>query len=241
MKQDSIVVPDSIKVGFEQFFNEKKYIEVEYTSSNYKFPLELTKENLYVEKFAPIYLQDIDTTRLINIFGADTVKMTDFIETLRFYNSHYYRNINDDFFKKVKTQKLENIILPIYLRDFNEAVDTNVRYILKNNFSIVDIHLNTKNYYNSEFSFYIYDKKTNTRYENFYRFEDVVYTVKNLRELDKKGKLNKLTQNQIEKKIKKMVAKDNGDRVYGNMAWGSVVIFYTTFLATIVILNVVLQ
>jgi len=147
---------------------------VEYV--NEYFPMEMKDSRIYIEKFTPIYTHDLVEFDLENIS-----ERSDLIELLRLYNEHIYRGINNETYNTIVELEAEEHIIPIYLRDFEETTDTTVRFIVKNDFSIVDVFdkmLNSSySYYSSSNNiteYYIYDREKNIRYYSFYDSDEML-------------------------------------------------------------------
>lgn len=132
-------------------------------------PMDLMDNTIYVEKFSPIYVQDLTEEQLQRIYGdRKTKNMSDFLELLNSYNVVLYRKFNDYIQGNIDELEYKGNFKQMYLRDFKESNDTNIRYIITNDFSIVDVFLDIKDEVrtvNATFSYYILDKKTGKKYK----------------------------------------------------------------------------
>ena len=64
---------------------------------DYYMPEELENAKIYVEKFSPIYIQDISEEDITRIAGEKKSKndISEFLEFLKGYNLVFYRNLNE--------------------------------------------------------------------------------------------------------------------------------------------------
>jgi len=139
-----------------------------WVESEHEIPLDLGTGQIYMEKFSPIYIQDISDSDFdrISSFHKSKSNLSDFVEFLDIYNQVFYRKINSYIDQTKEQYDWSARISPMYLRDFNESNDENYRFIIVSEHSLVDIFLSSKygEPMQKAFNFRLVDKKNGIKY-----------------------------------------------------------------------------
>jgi hypothetical protein len=204
------------------------------TSDEYEvsvIPISIGSSDVYIEKFSPIYIQDLTDKQLIGVGLADSddnEDMSIFIDLLVSYNKVYYRKFNSSFQASIENLKNKDKVKQMYLRDFNETADKNIRFIIRNSYSIIDIYSEYKRSGirsgDAEFGYYIYDKQTDTKFHFMNDLNTLLEKLDAYYEFEKKGKLENLSQRALDKKLEKVSYKEEKVKSYSSVSWGVAII-----------------
>lgn len=146
-------------------------------------PQDISCETIYLEKFEPILTKDFSKYDFSALSGEDSIQnMSEFIELQRVYNKILYREFNSNTNSIIKGINMESYLKPIYIRDFKESADSSIRYIIRNDFKLMDIYQLSKKKQESYYSggslkYYIYDKKLNISYDSYDNIGQLVGTL----------------------------------------------------------------
>lgn len=168
-------------------------------------PKNLCGNTLYVQKFAPIRIEDLSQKEIDRILQGDSSNMQDFIETLDLYNSFLYRKFNQQIDEELKLRVEIFEFKMIYARDFFETQNDSVRYLLKPDFSIIEIFQNRQNQdaYRKktklEFKYFIYDKQRDVAFKDQLNLYSFFIKLENYQSICKSGELQFLSPFELEK------------------------------------------
>lgn len=210
------------------------------SQSDSEIPIEIGSQNIYIEKFSPIYIQDISEEQL-ELLGVNDKKegLGDFLAVLENYNKVFYRKFNTALETNIANLKNSEKIKTIYLRDFNENDDESIRYIISNNYSIVDIYLASKSARQDDedkLGYYVYDKETKTKHKMSYDLTTLLLRLDAYYDLKGNGKLQDFTQESLDKMLNKIEFEAPKERRFSKVSWG-VFIFAGVAILTNLLLN----
>ncbi len=189
----------------------------------YVIPAEFSGHKVYIEKFSQIQFKDLTDEDLELIKGNDSItRMEKFSELLDYYNSSWYRDLNKGIKEEIADLKFKDEFATIYRREFEESPDTTDRFIIYNNFSIVEIFAEANYSLNdaqadAAFSYYIYDRDSQTKHRDVSSLQNLLSKVDKYKQLEQNGTLHKLTRDEIEILVTETVSEEKRPRNSANV------------------------
>lgn len=187
-------------------FPEAIRVKEETLNEDYSLPKNLAGEKVYFEKFSQIYLHDLNEEINNLSMDEDSVKFrSSLVNLISAYNKLYYRKFNEYLASTIETMEIDSHIVPIYKRDLREMNQQDVRFVVRNEINIVEGFLTA--YENDDFQqvyeqkFYLYDKKTGTKYLSYENMTQMLMALDLYYALEQNGLLDEMDKEELEQKI----------------------------------------
>ncbi len=208
--------------------------------SDIEVPISLGSNNVYVEKFSPIYIQDLTEEQLEKLgFGEESSDFGAFLSILENYNKVFYRKFNSALESNIASLENADKFKTTYLRDFDENQDKSIRYIVSNNYSIVDLYLASKDRdidLESKLGYYVFDKETNTKHKINYNLTTLLTRIDTYYNMEQRGMMSDLSQESLTKLLNKIEYDPPKEKKFSKVSWG-VFIFAGVAILTNLLLN----
>ncbi|MGD1845742.1 MAG: hypothetical protein ACFB10_10160 [Salibacteraceae bacterium] len=170
-------------------------------------PLELCGQTLFLQKYDPVYLHEIDSLDF-KIIGYSNEKLDEYLLGLKVYNQVVYRQLNELLKEFIEENAdLKGRVELMGFRDFRESKSSDVRFILQRNFTVSDLLLSSEREeavggLEEGLTYSIFDRQNDTVYRAIEDLREFQIMFENYNVLCDNDHLSKFTESDLEESLR---------------------------------------